>query len=98
MAETLLSIKGISKYFGGLKAVDGVEFDVYAGEIFGIIGPNGAGKTVLFNLISGIYEPTVGEIKFKGIRIDGMPPHIVAQHGIGRTFQIVKPFCKSYSS
>lgn len=92
MTETLLSIKGISKYFGGLKAVDGIDFNVYNGEIFGIIGPNGAGKTVLFNLISGIYEPTAGEIYFKDTRIDGMPPHIVAQQGIGRTFQIVKPF------
>lgn len=92
MTETLLNVKKISKYFGGLKAVDGVEFTLYSGEILGIIGPNGAGKTVLFNLISGIYEPTAGEIYFRDKRIDGLSPHIVAQYGIGRTFQIVKPF------
>lgn len=92
MTEAFLNVKGISKYFGGLKAVDGVDFTVYPGEILGIIGPNGAGKTVLFNLISGIYEPSAGEIHFRGTRIDGLPPHIVAQKGIGRTFQIVKPF------
>jgi len=92
MTKALLSVKGISRYFGGLKAVDGVDFTVLPGEILGIIGPNGAGKTVLFNLISGIYEPTSGEIYFGGTRIDGLPPHIVAQQGIGRTFQVVKPF------
>lgn len=92
MTGTILNVKGISRYFGGLKALDGVDFAVSPGEILGIIGPNGAGKTVLFNLISGIYEPTAGEIHFKGERIDGLPPHIIAQRGIGRTFQIVKPF------
>lgn len=65
MAETLLSIKGISKYFGGLKAVDGVEFDVYAGEIFGIIGPNGAGKTTIINSLMGLVPVQNGTIVFK---------------------------------
>jgi branched-chain amino acid transport system ATP-binding protein len=92
MTEPLLSAKGVSKYFGGLRAVDGVDFDVFPGEILGILGPNGAGKTVLFNLISGIYEPTSGEITLRGRRIEGLPPHLVAREGIGRTFQIVKPF------
>jgi len=92
MTGPLLSINGASKYFGGLKAVDGVDFDVLPREILGILGPNGAGKTVLFNLISGIYEPTAGEIRFQGERIDGLPPHLIAQRGMGRTFQIVKPF------
>jgi len=92
MTETLLSVREISRYFGGLKALDSVDFTVSSGEILGIIGPNGAGKTVLFNLISGIYEPTSGEIHFAGTRIDGLPPYIVAQRGIGRTFQVVKPF------
>lgn len=92
MTAPVLSVKGISRYFGGLRAVDGVSFEVYPGEILGILGPNGAGKTVLFNLISGIYEPTSGEILFKDGRIDGMPPFVIAQKGIGRTFQIVKPF------
>jgi branched-chain amino acid transport system ATP-binding protein len=88
----ILSAKEVSKYFGGLRAVDGVSFDVFPGEILGILGPNGAGKTVLFNLISGIYEPTSGEIWFKNGRIDSLPPFVIAQKGIGRTFQIVKPF------
>jgi branched-chain amino acid transport system ATP-binding protein len=92
MTAPILSVKGISRYFGGLKAVDGVSFEVYPGEILGILGPNGAGKTVLFNLISGIYEPTSGEIWFKNGRIDSHPPFVIAQKGIGRTFQIVKPF------
>ncbi len=92
MTEPLLSLKGVSKYFGGLKAVDGVDFDVIPGEIMGILGPNGAGKTVLFNLISGVYEPTAGEIRLKGVKIGGLPAHVVARAGIGRTFQVVKPF------
>jgi len=92
MTAPLLSAKGVSKYFGGLKAVEAVDFEVFPGEILGIMGPNGAGKTVLFNLISGLYEPTSGEINFYDRRIDGLPPHLIAQRGIGRTFQIVKPF------
>lgn len=92
MTQPLLSARGVSKYFGGLRAVDGVSFDVLPGEILGILGPNGAGKTVLFNLISGIYEPTSGEVWFRNGRIDGLPPFVIAQKGIGRTFQIVKPF------
>jgi len=92
MTEPLISVNGVTKHFGGLKAIDGVDFDVLPGEILGILGPNGAGKTVLFNLISGIYEPTAGEIRFQGERIDGLPPHQIAQRGMGRTFQIVKPF------
>jgi branched-chain amino acid transport system ATP-binding protein len=92
MTTPLLSTKEVSKYFGGVRAVDGVSFDVYPGEILGILGPNGAGKTVLFNLISGIYEPTSGEIWFENGRIDSLPSFVIAQKGIGRTFQIVKPF------
>ncbi len=92
MTEPLLVSKGVSKYFGGLRAVDGVDFNVLPGEILGILGPNGAGKTVLFNLISGAYEPTAGEVFLKGRKISGLPSHEVARLGIGRTFQIVKPF------
>jgi branched-chain amino acid transport system ATP-binding protein len=92
MTAPILSVRNVAKYFGGLRAVDGVSFDAYPGEILGILGPNGAGKTVLFNLISGIYEPTSGEIRFKDVRIDGLPPFVIAQKGVGRTFQIVKPF------
>lgn len=92
MSKALLTAKGVSKHFGGIKAVDGVDVDVQPGEILGILGPNGAGKTVFFNLISGIYRPDEGAITFRGMRIDGLPPHRIAQTGIGRTFQIVKPF------
>jgi branched-chain amino acid transport system ATP-binding protein len=90
--EPILSVKALSKSFGGLKAVDGIDFDVFPGEILGILGPNGAGKTVLFNLISGIYQPSGGQIVFRGQRLDALSPHQVALSGIGRTFQIVKPF------
>jgi branched-chain amino acid transport system ATP-binding protein len=72
--------------------VDGVSFGIGRGEILGLLGPNGAGKTVCFNLISGVYKPTAGMITFDGRRIDGRTPHVIAALGIGRTFQIVKPF------
>ena len=88
----LLEINDISKHFGGLKALDQVRFEVRSGEILGLIGPNGAGKTVCFNLISGVYRPTSGQIVFKGLRLDGTAPHLIAHQGVGRTFQIVKPF------
>ncbi len=91
MKTGLLETRGVSKRFGGLKAVDGVDLTLFSGEILGVLGPNGAGKTVFFNLVSGIYEPTEGEIFFKETRIDGYAPHAIAALGIGRTFQIVKP-------
>jgi len=92
MKQPLLKVEGLSKSFGGLLAVDGVDFQVYPLEIIGLLGPNGAGKTVCFNLISGMYRPTAGKIFFNDVRIDGLPPHKIAGLGIGRTFQIVKPF------
>jgi branched-chain amino acid transport system ATP-binding protein len=92
MNRPLLDISGLAKHFGGLRAVDGVGFRVQPGEILGLLGPNGAGKTVCFNLISGVYKPTAGQITFDGQRIDGLPPHVIACLGIGRTFQLVKPF------
>jgi branched-chain amino acid transport system ATP-binding protein len=92
MNKALLSLQGVSKNFGGLQALNGVDFQVNAGEILGLIGPNGAGKTVCFNLISGVYRPSSGKIIFSGRRTDGTPPHRIAQLGVGRTFQIVKPF------
>lgn len=88
----LLDISGVSMHFGGLKAVDDVSFHVKQGEILGLLGPNGAGKTVCFNLVSGVYKPTAGRISLAGRRIDGLAPHRIATFGIGRTFQIVKPF------
>lgn len=92
MNKPLLSISNLSKHFGGIKAVDGISFDLYPGEILGLLGPNGAGKTTCFNMISGVYTPTSGTIHFDGIRSDGRSPHSMAFMGIGRTFQIVKPF------
>jgi ABC-type branched-subunit amino acid transport system ATPase component len=92
MNAPLLEIVGLFKHFDGLRAVDGVSFDLQRGEILGLLGPNGAGKTVCFNLISGVYKPTAGQISFDGRRIDGLAPHVVAARGIGRTFQIVRPF------
>jgi branched-chain amino acid transport system ATP-binding protein len=92
VSRALLEIAGLSKHFGGLKAVDGVSFSIQPGEILGLLGPNGAGKTVCFNLISGVTKPTAGEIRFDGERTDGLPPHRIAGLGVGRTFQIVKPF------
>jgi branched-chain amino acid transport system ATP-binding protein len=92
MNETLLAVKEVSKYFGGLKALDRIDFEVKSGEILGLIGPNGAGKTVCFNLISGVYGSSSGKIMFNGRRTDGTASHQVAKLGVGRTFQIVKPF------
>jgi branched-chain amino acid transport system ATP-binding protein len=92
MNRPLLEITGLSKHFGGLRAVDRVSFDIQRGEILGLLGPNGAGKTVCFNLVSGVYKPTAGQIVFDGQRTDGLAPHVIAGFGIGRTFQIVKPF------
>jgi branched-chain amino acid transport system ATP-binding protein len=91
MSAALLELTEVSKHFGGLRAVDGVSFVVQPGEILGLIGPNGAGKTVCFNLISGVYKPSAGQIFFEGRRTNGLSPDQVAELGIGRTFQIVKP-------
>jgi len=89
---TLLDVRALSKEFGGLRALDGVSFTCGEGEILGIIGPNGAGKTTLFNLISGIYSPSAGEMSFQGKSILRLKPHQISRLGIGRTFQIVRPF------
>ncbi len=90
--STLLKVEGISKRFRGLLAVDKVSFEVPQGGIHAVIGPNGAGKTTLFNMIAGVHAPDGGAITFAGERIDGLPPNQIAQRGIGRTFQIVRPF------
>jgi branched-chain amino acid transport system ATP-binding protein len=92
VAEPILRLREVSKAFGGLKAVNHVSFDVSEGEIVGLIGPNGAGKTTVFNLISGYNPPTEGSISFKGQEINRRKPYELAAMGIGRTFQIVKPF------
>ena len=92
MSSVLVSIKNLSIHFGGLKAVDNVSFDIQDKEILGLLGPNGAGKTTCFNMISGVYKPTAGEVYLDGKRTDGLPPHKMAALGVGRTFQVVKPF------
>ena len=81
---TLLDVRTLSKEFGGLRALDGVSFTSGEGEILGIIGPNGAGKTTLFNLISGIYPPSAGEMSFQGKSILRLKPHQISRLGIGR--------------
>lgn len=88
---SFFEVREVVKNFGGLTAVDHLSFCVNEGEIFGLIGPNGAGKTTIFNLISGFYPLTSGEIYFKGRRIDKLPTHRICELGIGRTFQVVKP-------
>lgn len=89
---TLLEVRALSKEFDGLRALDSVSFTAKEGEILGIIGPNGAGKTTLFNLISGIYPSSGGEISFQEKSILRLKPHQISRLGIGRTFQIVRPF------
>src|SRR6202165_4775911 len=91
-ADAVLSVRGISKRFGGLLALDLIDFDVMPGEIFGVIGPNGAGKTTLFSCLVGAVAPTSGAIRFRGERIDGRPNHAVVARGLVRTHQIVRPF------
>jgi len=84
----LLEIRGLTKYFGGLAAVSQLDFHVNKGEISGLIGPNGAGKTTVFNLITGVFPPTTGRVTFDGIDVTGKKPHVIAELGIGRTFQL----------
>jgi len=88
----LLSVEEISKSFGGLRALEGVSFEVERGETIGIIGPNGAGKTTLFNVISGFYSPDGGKIHFNGKPTHGLRPDEICKMGLTRTFQIVQPF------
>src|SRR3972149_868188 len=88
----LLKTAGLSKNFGGLKAVDGVDFALEAGDLRAVIGPNGAGKTTFFNLITGLFPPTSGRIHFRGEDITGFAPHRVSQKGIGRPLQLPSLF------
>jgi branched-chain amino acid transport system ATP-binding protein len=90
--DVLLDCRKVTKRFGGLVAVSGVDFSVERGRIVSVIGPNGAGKTTLFNVISGFYRPDGGEIWFEGRRIDGLRPDQVAARGISRTFQNIRLF------
>jgi branched-chain amino acid transport system ATP-binding protein len=89
---SLLEIRGLTRTFGGLRALDAVDLTVEEGTIHGLMGANGAGKTTLFSLVAGNQRPTAGEIRFAGQRIDGMRPDRICRAGIARTFQIVRPF------
>jgi ABC-type branched-subunit amino acid transport system ATPase component len=88
----LLELTGVSKAFGGLQVISELDFHVDENEIVSVIGPNGAGKTTLFNLITGVYEPDEGEIRFEDRSIVGLPPHKINQRGIARTFQNLRLF------
>ena len=90
--SALLELKGVSRNFGGLRAVSHVDMAVPEKGLIGLIGPNGAGKTTIFNLITGIYEVTEGEILFEGAPINGLKPHQVVRRGIARTFQNIRLF------
>ncbi len=83
--------RGITKLFGGLAAVNGVDFKVEQGQIYGLIGPNGSGKTTIFNLINAYFPLTKGEILFEGKKISGLKTYQICKRGVGRTFQVVKP-------
>jgi len=85
--DALLQLRGLTKCFGGLMAVNSLDLEVSPGEVKGLIGPNGAGKTTVMNLISGVYRPTSGKVAFKGLDITGLKPHETSQRGIRRTFQ-----------
>ncbi|HTO99683.1 MAG TPA: ABC transporter ATP-binding protein [Myxococcales bacterium] len=87
-----LSVSGLSRTFGGVRAVDEATFSVADGEVHGLIGPNGAGKTTLLNLVSGLLRPTAGKIELDGRRIDGLPPNRVAALGVARTYQNIRLF------
>lgn len=92
MSKTLLELKDVTIRFGGLTAVDNVSIKIEQGKIRALIGPNGAGKSTIFNLITGIYPPTAGEISFLNAKIDGLKPHTITEMGIARTFQNIRLF------
>ncbi|MBK5106432.1 MAG: ABC transporter ATP-binding protein [Burkholderiales bacterium] len=90
----MLQLNGLTKKFGGFTAVSGVSFELEEGEILGLIGPNGSGKSTIFNLIAGMHAPTAGSIRFQGKEIGGLLPANVCHLGVGRTYQIPRPFRK----
>jgi branched-chain amino acid transport system ATP-binding protein len=87
-----LEVRDLYKSFGGIQALNGVEFRICGNELIGLIGPNGAGKTTLTNILDGVYKPTGGQVWFNGQRIDGLPPYEIARRGLGRTFQVTRAF------
>jgi branched-chain amino acid transport system ATP-binding protein len=90
--DVVLEAQGITRFFGGLPALQGVSFRVSRGEIFGLIGPNGAGKTTLLNIISGILSPSRGKVLFQGREVTGRKPHVICRLGIARVLQTPRPF------
>lgn len=90
----MLEVRGLTKRFAGFAAVDNIDFQIGRGEILGLIGPNGSGKSTTFSLIAGLHKPTAGEVLLDGERISGLSPHAICRRGIGRTFQIPRPFRK----
>jgi branched-chain amino acid transport system ATP-binding protein len=88
----VLEVRGLAKHFGGVRAVDGIDFEVKPGEVFGLIGPNGSGKSTTVNLVCGLYEPTAGEILFEGRDIARVPTHRRLSLGLARTFQNIRLF------
>jgi branched-chain amino acid transport system ATP-binding protein len=91
-SKNIISLKNVSMYFGGIKAIDDIDFDVPEGRLFGIIGPNGAGKTTIFNVITGMYVPTSGKIYYRDKLLNGLMPHTITGSGIARTFQNIRLF------
>jgi branched-chain amino acid transport system ATP-binding protein len=98
--EPIIKVRNISKTFGGVKALNNVSFDLIEGEVMGVIGPNGSGKTTLVNLITGFVKPDSGEVFFRDVKLTGLPPYKIADLGVARTFQIVRPYLslKSYKN
>mgnify|MGYP000709780247 CR=1 FL=1 len=94
MADRILSIRNVSKTFGEFRAVNDVSLDIHAGTITGLIGPNGAGKTTLFNVLTGMLKPTDGTVHLDGQNVTGFSPNALFSLGLGRTFQIPRPFAK----
>jgi len=92
MADDLLTVDSVRKEFGGLLAVSDLDFTIPVGSIVSLIGPNGAGKTTFFNMLTGVYKPTSGQVVFDGTDVTGKPPHAITKLGIGRTFQNIRLF------
>jgi ABC-type branched-subunit amino acid transport system ATPase component len=88
----VLEVRGLSKHFGGVRAVDGIDFSIRPGEVFGLIGPNGSGKSTTVNLVCGLYQPTAGQILFEGTDIAAVPTHRRLSLGLARTFQNIRLF------
>jgi branched-chain amino acid transport system ATP-binding protein len=90
--DAILQIDGLTKIFFGFRALDGLSLHVSRGEILGLVGPNGSGKTTCINVVSGLYAPEAGSVKFDGVEVAGLAPHKLVHRGVNRTFQIPKPF------